>query len=78
VRREALVVVAQRAAEAASHSFPKRVRTPPMAIWRDDWENRDPKAGAMKHWVRSPLERETPRRRLRVILYQQIDEIHSA
>jgi thioredoxin reductase (NADPH) len=46
-----------------------------MAIWREDWENRDPKAGAMKHWVRSPLEREIAEGRLRVILYKQIDEI---
>ena len=46
-----------------------------MAIWRDDWENRDPKAGAMKHWVRSPLEREIAEGRLRVILYKDIDEI---
>jgi len=46
-----------------------------MAIWREDWENRDPKAGAMKHWVRTPLEREIAEGRLRVILYKQIDEI---
>ena len=29
----------------------------------------------MKHWVRSPLEREITEGRLRVILYKQIDEI---
>src|SRR5207249_11069705 len=46
-----------------------------MAIWREDWENRDPKAGAMKHWVRTPLEGEIAEGRLRVILYKQIDEI---
>ncbi len=48
-----------------------------MAIWREDWENRDPKAGAMKHWVRTPLEREIAEGRLRVILYKKIDEITS-
>ena len=46
-----------------------------MAIWREDWDNRDPKAGAMKHWVRTPLEREIAEGRLRVILYKTIDEI---
>jgi len=46
-----------------------------MAIWREDWENRDPKAGAMKHWVRSPLEQEIAEGRLRVILCKHIDEI---
>jgi len=29
----------------------------------------------MKHWVRSPLEREITEGRLRVVLYQQVDEI---
>jgi thioredoxin reductase len=46
-----------------------------LAIWRDDWENRDPKAGAMKHWVRTPLEAEIDAGRLRVILYKNVDEI---
>jgi thioredoxin reductase len=46
-----------------------------MAIWREDWENRDPKAGAMKHWVRTPLEAEIEAGRLKVILYKHVDEI---
>jgi thioredoxin reductase len=46
-----------------------------MAIWREDWENRDPKAGAMKHWVRTPLEAEIAAGRLRVVLYKEVDEI---
>ena len=49
-----------------------------MAIWREDWENRDPKAGAMKHWVRTPLEAEIEAGRLRVILYKHVDEITEA
>jgi len=75
VRKEALVVGGgNSAAEAALFLSEEGARTT-MAIWRDDWENRDPKAGAMKHWVRSPLEREINQGRLRVILYKQIDEI---
>ncbi len=75
VRREALVVGGgNSAAEAALWLSEEGARTT-MAIWRSDWENRDPKAGAMKHWVRTPLEREIAEGRLRVILYQQIDEI---
>ncbi|MFN2576974.1 MAG: NAD(P)-binding domain-containing protein [Pyrinomonadaceae bacterium] len=75
VRREALVVGGgNSAAEAALFLSEEGVRTT-MAIWREDWENRDPKAGAMKHWVRSPLEREIEEGRLRVILYKHIDEI---
>ena len=75
VRREALVIGGgNSAAEAALFLSEEGARTT-MAIWREDWENRDPKAGAMKHWVRSPLEREIAEGRLRVILYQNIVEI---
>jgi thioredoxin reductase (NADPH) len=75
VRRDALVVGGgNSAAEAALFLSEEGARTT-MAIWREDWENRDPKAGAMKHWVRSPLELEIAEGRLRVILYKQVDEI---
>jgi thioredoxin reductase (NADPH) len=75
VRKEALVVGGgNSAAEAALFLSEEGARTT-MAIWREDWENRDPKAGAMKHWVRTPLEGEIAEGRLRVIFYQQIDEI---
>ena len=75
VRKDVLVVGGgNSAAEAALFLSEEGARTT-MAIWREDWENRDPKAGAMKHWVRSPLEREIADGRLRVILYKQIDEI---
>jgi thioredoxin reductase (NADPH) len=75
IRKEALVVGGgNSAAEAALFLSEEGARTT-MAIWREDWENHDPKAGAMKHWVRSPLEREISQGRLRVMLYKQIDEI---
>src|SRR5438445_665617 len=75
VRKEALVVGGgNSAAEAALFLSEEGARTT-MAIWREDWENRDPKAGAMKHWVRTPLEREVAEGRLRVILYKHINEI---
>jgi thioredoxin reductase (NADPH) len=75
VRKEALVVGGgNSAAEAALFLSEEGARTT-MAIWREDWENRDPKAGAMKHWVRKPLEKEIAAGRLRVILYKHVDEI---
>jgi thioredoxin reductase (NADPH) len=75
VRREALVVGGgNSAAEAALFLSEEVVRTT-LAIWREDWENRDPKAGAMKHWVRTPLEAEVEAGRLKVVLYQHVDEI---
>ena len=60
IRKDALVVGGgNSAAEAALFLSEEGARTT-LAVWREDWENRDPKAGAMKHWVRSPLEQELP------------------
>ena len=76
VRKDALVVGGgNSAAEAALFLSEEGARTT-MAIWREDWENRDPKAGAMKHWVRTPLEAEVTAGRLKVVLYKHVDEIH--
>jgi thioredoxin reductase (NADPH) len=72
IRKDALVVGGgNSAAEAALFLSEEGARTT-LAIWRDDWENRDPKAGAMKHWVRTPLDREVTAGRLRVVLYKNI------
>ena len=78
VRKEAMVVGGgNSAAEAALFLAEEGARTT-LAIWREDWENRDPKAGAMKHWVRTPLEAEVEAGRLNVILYKHVDEITEA
>ena len=78
VRKDALVVGGgNSAAEAALFLSEEGARTT-LAIWREDWENRDPKAGAMKHWVRTPLEAEIEAGRLSVVLYKQVDEIRES
>jgi thioredoxin reductase (NADPH) len=75
VRKDALVVGGgNSAAESALFLSEEGARTT-MAIWREDWENRDPKAGAMKHWVRKPLEAQVTAGRLNVVLYKNILEI---
>jgi putative YpdA family bacillithiol system oxidoreductase len=75
VRRDALVVGGgNSAAEAALFLSEEGARTT-LAIWRSDWENRDPKQGAMKHWVRTPLEHEVSEGRLKVIFYDKVIEI---
>jgi thioredoxin reductase (NADPH) len=75
IRQDALVVGGgNSAAEAALFLSEEGARTT-LAIWREDWENRDPKAGAMKHWVRTPLEREVSAGRLRVVLYKEVISI---
>jgi thioredoxin reductase (NADPH) len=75
IRKDALVVGGgNSAAEAALFLSEEGARTT-LAIWREDWENRDPKAGAMKHWVRSPLEKEVAAGRLQVVLYKEVVNI---
>ncbi len=75
VRRDALVIGGgNSAAEAALFLSEEGARTT-MAIWREDWENRDPKQGAMKHWVRKPLEDEVDEGRLRIVFYKDVIEI---
>lgn len=75
VRKDALVVGGgNSAAEAALFLAEEGARTT-MAIWQEDWENRDPKAGAMKHWVRKPLEAEIAAGRLRVVFFKHVNEI---
>jgi len=75
VRKQVLVVGGGNSAAEAALFLSEEGARMTMAIWRSDWENRDPKAGAMKHWVRTPLEREIAEGRLRVILYDRLEEI---
>ena len=75
VRKNALVVGGGNSAAEAALFLSEEGAYTTMAIWREDWENRDPKAGAMKHWVRRPLEKEVAAGRLRVVLYKHVDEI---
>jgi thioredoxin reductase (NADPH) len=75
VRKDVLVVGGgNSAAEAALFLSEGGARTT-FAIWPEDWENRDPKRGCIKHWVRGPLEREIERGRLRLLPFKEVEEI---
>ncbi len=75
VRKDALVVGGgNSAAEAALDLAEGGARTT-LAIWPADWENRDPKKGAIKHWVRAPLEQQIGLGRLRLLLFSEVEEI---
>jgi thioredoxin reductase (NADPH) len=75
VRKDVLVVGGgNSAAEAALFLSEGGARTT-FAIWPTDWENRDPKRGCIKHWVRGPLEREIEEGRLRLFLFSEVEEI---
>src|SRR4030095_11327764 len=66
VRKHALVIGGGNSAADAALFLSEEGARATMALWREDWENRDPKAGAMKHWVRTPLEAEVTAGRLRI------------
>lgn len=75
VRKDALVVGGgNSAAEAALFLAEGGARTT-FAIWPSDWENRDPKRGAIKHWVRTPLERQLELGHLSLLLFDAVEEI---
>ncbi|MGB7926250.1 MAG: NAD(P)-binding domain-containing protein [Pyrinomonadaceae bacterium] len=76
VRKEALVVGGGNSAAEAALFLSEGGALTSLAIWRADWENRDPKKGAIKHWVRAPLERMIEFGRLRLIFFKAIEEIN--
>ncbi len=72
VNKEVLVVGGgNSAAEAALFLCEEGAHTS-FALWRSDWENRDPKMGGIKHWVRAPLESHIDAGRLRLVFFKEI------
>jgi thioredoxin reductase (NADPH) len=75
VRKNVLVVGGGNSAAEASLFLAQGGARATLAIWRSDWENRDPKKGAIKAWVRAPLEEEIEKGNLRLLLFREILEI---
>ena len=75
VRKDVLVVGGGNSAAEAALFLSEGGARPTFAIWPTDWENRDPKIGCIKHWVRAPLEREIAEGRLRLFLFSEVEEI---
>ena len=75
VRKEALVVGGGNSAAEAALFLSEGGARATFAVWPSDWENRDPKRGCIKHWVRGPLEREINEGRLRLFLFSEVQEI---
>src|SRR5688572_7013563 len=75
VRKEALVVGGGNSAAEAALFLAEGGARATFAVWPSDWENRDPKKGCIKHWVREPLEREIAEGRLRLFLFSEVEEI---
>ncbi|MCA1565191.1 MAG: NAD(P)-binding domain-containing protein [Acidobacteria bacterium] len=75
VRKDVLVVGGGNSAAEAALFLSEEGAHTTLAIWRADWEQRDPKMNAIKHWVRAPLERELEEGRLRLAFFTQLEEI---
>ena len=75
MRKDALVIGGGNSAAEASLFLAEDGARTTLAIWRADWENRDPKKGAIKHWVRAPLEQEIEKGRLQLFFFKEVLEI---
>jgi thioredoxin reductase (NADPH) len=76
VRKEALVIGGGNSAAEATLFLAEEGAHTTLAIWRADWENRDPKKNAIKHWVRTPLEHQLEMNRLRLVFFTEIEGIN--
>ncbi|MBD0324826.1 MAG: NAD(P)-binding domain-containing protein [Pyrinomonadaceae bacterium] len=75
VRKEAAVVGGGNSAAEAALFLAEEGAHTTFAIWRADWENRDPKKNAIKHWVRAPLESQLQQGRLRLVFFTEVIKI---
>jgi thioredoxin reductase (NADPH) len=75
VRKDVMVVGGGNSAAEAALFLSEEGAHPTLSIWRSDWENRDPKMNAIKHWVRTPLERQLEQGRLQLLFFKEVLEI---
>lgn len=75
VRKDTLVIGGGNSAAEAALFLAEEGSRATLAILRHDWENCDPKKGAIKHWVRKPLEEQIQLRRLNLLLLDHVEEI---
>jgi thioredoxin reductase (NADPH) len=78
VRKEVLVIGGGNSAAEAALFLSEGGARATFAIWPSDWENRDPKTGCIKHWVRDPLERELESGRLRLFPFSEVERIEES
>lgn len=75
VRKNALVVGGGNSAGEAALFLAREGAETTLAIFRDDWENTDPKQGCIKYWVKQPLEEELGRQCLKLFFLGRVVEI---
>lgn len=75
VRKKALVVGGGNSAGEAALFLAQEGAETTLAIFREDWENTDPKQGCIKYWVKQPLEDELKENCLKLFFLGRLVEI---
>ena len=75
VKKRALIVGGGNSAGEAALFLAEAGADTTLAIFRDDWENTDPKQGCIKYWVKQPLEDELQKNCLKLFFLGKVLEI---
>lgn len=75
VKKKALIVGGGNSAGEAALFLAQEGAETTLAIFRDDWENTDPKQGCIKYWVKEPLENELKEHCLKLFFLGKVIEI---
>ncbi len=75
VKKKALIVGGGNSAGEAALFLAQEGCETTLAIFRDDWENTDPKQGCIKYWVKEPLEEELKEHCLNLFFLGKVIEI---
>jgi thioredoxin reductase (NADPH) len=75
VKKRALIIGGGNSAGEAALFLAQEGAETTLAIFRDDWENNDPKQGCIKYWVKQPLEEELKEHCLNLFFLGKVIEI---
>lgn len=75
VKKRALIVGGGNSAGEAALFLAQEGAETTLAIFRDDWENTDPKQGCIKYWVKQPLEEELKEHCLKLFFLGKVVQI---
>lgn len=75
VKKRALIIGGGNSAGEAALFLAQEGAETTLAIFRDDWENTDPKQGCIKYWVKQPLEEELKEHCLKLFFLGKVIDI---
>lgn len=75
VKKNAMVIGGGNSAGEAALFLAQEGANAILSIFREDWENTDPKQGCIKYWVKQPLEEEISKECLNVYFLKRVVEI---